>query len=640
MQRSKSAIMGIWMLIFGAQVMGQQSNVFSLSSEKPQRGEQLTFSFAPQDATRPYTAKRYVFHPSGFNADDVDIVTSERGYSGTINFPDSATALLLSFQDVESGKKSGYFFQAFKGDKPVEGANYALGQIYNGYGESFADIDRDVVKSLAFYRAELDAYPQSANKIFYHYIGLLTTNNEFDEAKEFADHTAAKLFSDESSRESDLISIANTYEYFLKDKSSADSLRAVALQWYPDGSQASAKELTVLREEGDYAKKTELYGAYINKYGTQQSESSLQSLYALMAQAALKEKDYPKFDEYIAKVNNKYSQASLLNQVAWPLAEAGDNLELAAVKSKRSLDLLSEIIADPIATKPATMAASQWKGNAEYLYRNNADTYALILYKQGNLAGALDYQRQAVGEYTVGEFNERFVQFLKESDLVDEAQAVAEKSIEKGQSSEILKGYLEEIYKSKGNDEQQWISYLSALEQRYVAEVRKKLIGEIIDEEAPKFSLVNMEGETVSSESLKGKVYVVDFWATWCGPCKASFPGMQLAVDKFKERDDVEFLFVNTWENIPEREAEVKKFIADNQYSFNVLFDTVEGEGNDFEVVGAYKVSGIPTKFIVDKNGRIRFKAIGFSGSAEGEMQKVALMIELAANPPATAAMD
>src|SRR3546814_504928 len=123
-----------------------------------------------------------------------------------------------------------------------------------------------------------------------------------------------------------------------------------------------------------------------------------------------------------------------------------------------------------------------------------------------------------------------------------------------------------------------------------------------------------------------------------CGPGKASFPGMQLAVDKFQDRDDVEFLFVNTWENIPDREAKVKEFIADNQYSFNVLFDTVEGEGNDFDVVSAYGVSGIPTKFIVDKNGRIRFKAVGYSGSPEGELQKVSLMIELAANPPATTA--
>lgn len=633
MNRLTLVTTGVLMFVIAVQAISQPSNTFSLSNEKPQQGEQLTFTFTPQEATQAYKAALYVFHPSGFTADDLEITASGQGYTGSIALPDSATAFLVSFTTAEGGRKSGYSFPVFADGRPVAGANYALGQIYNGYGASFANIDRDVEKSLGYYRAELSAYPESVDKVFYVYIGLLTANKELEEAKSAADKRANKLFSDKNSEEKDLISVANAYDYHLRDKEAADSLRTMIVQRYPDGAQAANQDLAAIRTESDYAKKTELYTSYVSKYGTARP-ASLQSAHLAMAQAALKEKDYVKFDEYLGKIENKSSQASLLNQVAWPLAEAGENLDYAATKSKQSLEVLEEIVADPAASKPATATESQWKNNAEYSYRNNADTYALIRYKQGNLQEALEYQRKAVGDYASAEVNERFVQFLKESGETDEAQTAAEKSIEKGQSTETLKRYLKEIYVGKGNTDEQWAGYLAGLEEQYIAGVRKKLVAELIDEEAPKFSLVNMDGETVSSESLRGKVYVVDFWATWCGPCKASFPGMQQAVDKFKDRDDVEFLFVNTWENIPNREEAVKKFIADNKYSFNVLFDTVEGEGNDFDVVGAYKVSGIPTKFIVDKNGRIRFKSVGFSGSAEGESQKVSLMIELAANPP------
>ncbi len=632
--------MSVWMLIIGLQAIGQQSNVFSLSTQKPRQGKQVTFSFTPEDTKQTYKAALYIFHPSGFNADDLDMVGAGPGYSGTFTLPDSATAFLVSITADEGGKKTGYPFQVYESGSPVNGSYAALAQIYNGMGEYFADIERDVVKNEEYLEMEMASYPATKEKYFLTYIGALVANKKVDEAKGLVDERADAVFADLNSKETDLINVANGYARYLGDRETADSLKAIVLQRFPDGSLASSNELEALRAEQDYAKKTALYQTYIGKHSTTGGAANLQPVYSMMAQAALREKDYPKFDVYLAKVTNKSTRASLLNQVAWPLAEAGEKLDVAEAKSKKSLDLLDEIIADPVNSKPATMTASQWKKNAESTYRNNADTYALILYKQGNVGGALEYQRQAVGEYTSAEVNERFVQFLSESGLADEAQSAAEKSIEKGQATEVLKGYLKEIYTVRGSNEEQWVSYLSELEERHVAAVRKKLVSELIDEEAPVFSLVNMDGKTVSSESLKGKVYVVDFWATWCGPCKASFPGMQLAVDKFRDRDDIEFLFVNTWENIPDREEAVKKFIADNQYSFNVLFDTVEGDGNDFDVVGAYKVSGIPTKFIVDKNGRIRFKAVGFSGSAEGEMQKVALMIELAENAPTTAVIE
>jgi len=98
-------------------------------------------------------------------------------------------------------------------------------------------------------------------------------------------------------------------------------------------------------------------------------------------------------------------------------------------------------------------------------------------------------------------------------------------------------------------------------------------------------------------------VIILDFWATWCVPCKASFPTMNELVNKYRDDKDVVFLFIDTWESVvPQQNQEtVKKYIADNKYIFNVLFD----EKN--KMVKDYKVDGIPKKFVLDRNGNLLY---------------------------------
>ncbi|MBF8294290.1 MAG: resA 6, partial [Bacteroidetes bacterium] len=174
-------------------------------------------------------------------------------------------------------------------------------------------------------------------------------------------------------------------------------------------------------------------------------------------------------------------------------------------------------------------------------------------------------------------------------------------------NDKMVEAYKAAYIKVKGSDKG-FEESMAQAKQAAKSDLKKELAKGRVNKPAVDFALKNLEGKIVKLSDLRGKVVVIDFWATWCGPCKASFPYLQQVYNKYKDNPKVVILAVNTWENVSGKEKEdlVKKFMADNKYTFPVLYD----EG----FVEKYGVSGIPTKFVIDKKGMIQFKTIGFTG--------------------------
>jgi thiol-disulfide isomerase/thioredoxin len=107
-------------------------------------------------------------------------------------------------------------------------------------------------------------------------------------------------------------------------------------------------------------------------------------------------------------------------------------------------------------------------------------------------------------------------------------------------------------------------------------------------------------GETQKLSELKGKVVFLNFWATWCGPCRAEMPSMEAIYNRYKEKG-LEILAVNC----QERQPEVLAYKEDNNFSFPILLD---GDG---KVSGAYGIQAIPTTFLLDREGRIILRLVG-----------------------------
>ncbi|MDX1762036.1 MAG: TlpA disulfide reductase family protein, partial [Christiangramia sp.] len=219
-----------------------------------------------------------------------------------------------------------------------------------------------------------------------------------------------------------------------------------------------------------------------------------------------------------------------------------------------------------------------------------------------------------------------------EAGKYEKAIAEARSFMVDNRASAEMEEYLKTAY-TKQNPEEDFESYLSSIKEEALANQRRELEKDMLNEDAPSFKLKDLEGNEIALADLKGKTVILDFWATWCGPCKMSFPGMQDAVEKYADNENVEFLFINTWEQGENREQDVSNFIDENNYSFHVLMDELVAEGNrDFTVVSEYGISGIPTKIIIGPEGKIKFRKVGYEGNNAKLLQEIGLMIELTQN--------
>ena len=121
------------------------------------------------------------------------------------------------------------------------------------------------------------------------------------------------------------------------------------------------------------------------------------------------------------------------------------------------------------------------------------------------------------------------------------------------------------------------------------------------NKKAPNFRLEDLKGKKVELKHFKGKVVFLNFWATWCGPCKEEMPAMEGLYNQFREKDFVFLAISVDYAGL----KTVKEFIEKYRYTFPVLMDP------NCETLDLFGAKGIPTTVLIDRKGLMIGKAVG-----------------------------
>ncbi len=125
-------------------------------------------------------------------------------------------------------------------------------------------------------------------------------------------------------------------------------------------------------------------------------------------------------------------------------------------------------------------------------------------------------------------------------------------------------------------------------------------VGVNVGELAPDFTLNDLQGNPVALSDFRGKTVFVNFWATWCPPCRAEMPEIESLYQEYKDRG-----VVVIGVDIMEAQAQVRQYVQQGGYSWIFVLDT------SGKVAVDYRITAIPTSFFIDKDGIIQVVAIG-----------------------------
>lgn len=611
----------------------------STSPEKPVAGTEIRVEYSPSDSlAKSYgsVSMEYSLYSSASTGYEhiedtrsVEMQKKGKTWVASVTTTPITEIAVVKFlpgnAPADNNNGEGYFIRIYNdnGEETIESqfgyaVSYVTWATLNGY------VNRNYKKAAELLTGLFTRYPDMKVKYVKDYLGALRGSTPDSLKKEVLVKELEEILSYEGLTDSDYRYIIWLCKNQDLNDIAADAEKS-ALQKFPDGDVAYTKKYEAFEAERDILKQMEI---------ARKIEKKIPDSYAvpptgMVFYNIVQQERFDLIPGWWKTMDTEFTLSpTLYGWLALQLINEKKELGTALEICERGEKAWKNEMVNPVMARNTFVTEER---EAEVNARDHSYllvTWAKALKLAGRGQEAVGKYEEAFSMYPVAKFQaaeiNEYAELVSETKMYDNAAAFLEDSKKAGIEAAALNGVLKEIWMTRNGSDEGFSEYLAALEAEGMKEIMAEQKKKMINEAAPDFSLVDLAGNTVRLSDYRGKVVVVDFWATWCGPCKASFPAVQKVVDRYSSDDNVKFLFIDTRETAADKRQNAINFLEETKYTFHVLLD------NDSKVNESFRVTGIPTKFVIDGKGKIRFNVVGVSGTTDEMIQELVSMIELA----------
>lgn len=605
---------------------------FSISPEKPKPGEEITVMYDP--AGTPLEGKdnvdliAYLYNTDLEDAVGIEMQKEGKGFIGKfISLPSSFGAAVKfvdrdNYELEDNNNKEGYLINLFE-DKgnTVAGSKAGLAVGYYFWAPA-AGMNRDGEKSLQLFNEAFTENPEIKIDFLESYFNLLLRIKP-DEANTIIQSELTNLEQQQELTETETGLLAKWYTR-VNNIEKSENYKSKIYEQFPTGKYAQEFEFDKFNKAQTGKDKLAVMTEFKDKFP---DSKMLSNMYNGILLTYRQEGNFEDAYSFIKNNPNQIHPFYFQRTVSSMINTDADK-QLTKAFAEEGVKQASRFYNEPYLEKSPGETEKEWDKNRAYYLGLNEFRYGQLIYETGSIPEAIDILENAIENtsklYGDQDLLDYYGKVLVEAGEHQKALDKISQFISEGNSSASLEDKLKQAYIAVNGSDSGYEEYLGKFLSEAETEMLAELKTKIINEPAPQFTLTDLDGNEVSLSDYKGKIVLIDFWATWCAPCLQSFPGLKTAVEKYKNDNSVEFLFVNAWESVDNKEENARKFIEANNYPFHVLLDL------NNEVITQFKVEGIPTKFIIDAEQNIRFKSVGFSGNLDQMVKEIELMIDLA----------